>query len=116
MAKRWIQVDDGADPGAPPIREGKYIIQKNVPMPEKRFGVGRAAYLQYPFKDMEVGDSFRVDVLRGETITKVGNRVYAASTQWRETNGFPFRRFSYRGDQSGKFITMWRIEDADELA
>lgn len=64
-------------------------IDKNVPMP--------GAANKYPFRDMEVGDSFLVD---GDAVKTRG-----AATAWGKVNN---KRFSLKNTAEG--YRCWRIK------
>lgn len=71
-------------------------IEKDVPMPPK---LGRPATTVYPYKEMEVGDSFRVD--GPEKVSKIRTM---ASTTWGPRTGF---KFSVRVEPGG--CRIWRV-------
>ena len=61
-----------------------FQIRKNVPMPSRNRGPGRAP--MYPFGEMGIGDSFLVPIPQGETAEKVGERIRAAASTWCKRN------------------------------
>ena len=72
-----------------------YEIEKNVPRPN-----GVAARQEYPFRDMEIGDSFAVPV-------NLTHKVQPAITQWqRRHTDF---KFVTRTDKAEGIIRVWRV-------
>uniref|UniRef100_A0A6M3LZ78 Uncharacterized protein n=1 Tax=viral metagenome TaxID=1070528 RepID=A0A6M3LZ78_9ZZZZ len=78
-----------------------YKIDKNIPIPSK---------LKYPFGEMEIGDSFEIDV--GEDSTE---HVSATTREaiWRFRKNHPLLKFSLRTIDE-KHIRCWRIENKME--
>lgn len=72
-------------------------IEKNVALPERK-GPGRPS--EFPYRSMEIGDSFYVPGLK--RLSYVRTR---ASVVWRESTGF---RFSVRKEGDG--CRVWRVE------
>ncbi len=68
-----------------------YEIEKNVPVPEQG---GRS---QYPFADMQVGDSFFAEGKKPEQLQN-------AATHWRKKKGW---KFAARKESNGARI--WRV-------
>lgn len=52
----------------------EYTIEKNIPLPK------RARTAKYPFADMQVGDSFLIEVAFEEMLPKVMRRMTSAKT------------------------------------
>lgn len=75
-----------------------FIIEKNIPIPEKH------APVKYPYRDMEVGDSFEVEV--EDTIRKVYNRLASSSLIYGKKTGTKFR---IGMTLQGK-VRIWRIK------
>jgi len=75
------------------------MIEKGIKLTDQR--VPRT--LKYPFNEMDIGDSFRVDSFIDS------KRVRAASHIWRQTNGVD-KKFAVRRE-TGNSITYrcWRI-------
>ena len=84
----------------------KFQIQKNVPIPNAG---GRAPRTEYPFEQMEVGDSFFVP---GMTVKKMSGQV----GYWKKTMGMNFAiravTEDYMNDDgevvSGDGVRVWR--------
>lgn len=75
-----------------------YTIEKNVPVPMP--GGGRN--IKYPFRDMEVGDSFACDY-------GVASRLRSAASQFGIRNG---RLYKVRKVTEGELVVgrCWRVE------
>ena len=84
----------------------QYKIEKGIPAP-KLNTFGRVS--NYPFADMEIGDSFKVDPAGGwegkELLRKVKS---AASSAGKKLS----RKFIARSEDEG--VRVWRIEDPDQ--
>ncbi len=82
-------------------------IERGIPMPHAPKKHGRAA--RYPFGEMEVGDSFSVDLV-GETYDhgsdKAQQRIMCAAAAWKRKNG---RDFSTQIDRDAGVVRCWRI-------
>lgn len=79
-----------------------FEIQKNVPTPESRGRHGRPN--NYPFADMEVGDSFAVAVDPEKTIASVQRKLLSAAAN------FARRHASYQ-----KYGTRSLVEDGQPV-
>ena len=66
-----------------------FTIEKNIPIPANG-EEPRAGYLKYPFKNMEVGDSFKVTYeLMAEKNTNI-ERIRQAASQFKNRAGMEF--------------------------
>lgn len=88
----------------------EYKVDKNVPLPENR---GRRwGTSVYPFRDMEVGDSFFVPASVEETV-KVGKRIASAGTNRAlRKDGIYFTVRKVEGgasDWSVRDVRQWRF-------
>ena len=83
---------------------GKYQIERNVPLPAK--GSANAARTIYPFKQMEVEDSFFVELKEGDNLPALQRRLVAAVTSYRRRNGEG--KFVVRQVEDG--VRVWRTE------
>lgn len=70
-------------------------IDKNIPFPEQ-------SMLKYPYRDLEVGDSFPFP--KGKT-----NSVYANSNIWGKQQS-PVRKFKVRKNFTETEARLWRVE------
>lgn len=82
-------------------------IERGIPMPHPAKQVGKKR--RYPFGEMEVGDSFSVD-LAGESYDHGGDkaqqRIMCAAAAWKRKNG---RDFSTQIDRAAGVVRCWRI-------
>jgi DNA modification methylase len=81
-------------------------IDKNVPMPEKQT---KRYNVKYPFSMMLVGDSFVVDVKKGETVRDAAQRIRYASAFHRKKN--LLLQFSVRPIDNNTRVRCWRVAD-----
>ena len=79
-----------------------YEIEKNIPFPERKMYKGRAE--KYPFKTMEIGDSFIVECIPEEK-QKTSNRVVGAAIWVARQQGKKFRTRQVDGG-----VRCWRFE------
>jgi len=77
----------------------EFKIDKNVPIPEGRWGKRRK---KYPFDEMEVGDSFFIHGGKQESITSI-------MRHWREKLGHKYTTRSVV-ENGVKGVRVWRIE------
>ena len=75
-------------------------IDKNVPMPEK----GNMGDPKYPFKLMEVGDSF---ALNTKKVHNAYGRINVATARQHKTT---IRRYTIRNIKSSNEVRVWRIK------
>lgn len=78
-----------------------YKIDKNIPIPTKS---------NYPFAEMEIGDSFEIDV--GEKTTLYISTIVSGAAR-RFCEKHPLFKFSLRTINE-KHIRVWRIENRKE--
>lgn len=78
-----------------------YKIDKNISIPSK---------LKYPFNEMEIGDSFEVDV--GEDSIEHFSAIIREAI-WRFRQNHPLLKFSIRTIDE-KHVRCWRIENKKE--
>lgn len=76
-----------------------YEIEKGVPIPDDP----RGRRGKYPFKDMEVGDSFFVSCDDEKRKKTVRNSIYAS--RWRREKGY---KFKCSLEKEG--IRVWRVK------
>ena len=81
---------------------GELAIESGVEMPQKHAKVGLR---KYPFRDLEVGDSFLVGVPEGKTPRAVQTAVAASWHRYSKTSG---RKFSSRVMKEG--VRCWRTK------
>jgi len=74
-----------------------FEIRKNIPIPTVRKAGGRSA--KYPFRDMEVGDSFEEAMSDAEA-----KQVQRAAAAYARRNGV---KFTTRRSDTG--VGVWRI-------
>ena len=78
-------------------------IEKGIPTPETYPGFGRRyetkAGGEYPFPQMEIGDSFVVPADRGKAAT-------VACARQKRKHG---KQFATRKTEDGEFVRVWRI-------
>lgn len=96
---------------APP----RYIIDKDVPIPERDLRAPRRPTI-YPFDKMEVGQSFFVPLSEfpGITNAKLSRRLVSAVNSWRERRGvkWTFRyRLAATVENGVEGVRLWRLED-----
>jgi hypothetical protein len=77
-----------------------FKIEKNIPITALY-----AAQVQYPFGEMQVGDSILVPVPEGQTFGTLRSRLTAASGAYARKNDM---KFSQR--RIGDAIRIWRIK------
>lgn len=79
-------------------------IEKGIPVPSDYAGPGRRYETklggEYPFKHMEVGDSFTVPKERRTAVS-------VACVRQSKKHG---KRFTARKTECGKFVRIWRVE------
>jgi len=73
-----------------------FEIKKDVPIPAVRMPGGRG--VKYPFRSMEVGDSFHADVSAAEA-----KKIQYAATAYSRRNGV---KFTTRRSDTG--VGIWR--------
>ena len=85
-----------------------FEIQKNVPIPESRGRHGRPN--NYPFVDMEVGDSFAVAVGPEKTIASVQRQLRSVAVSFARRNA-SYQKYVTRAlveDGTGVVVRIWR--------
>ena len=80
-----------------------YQIEKDVPIPERHTGRGNR---QFPFPEMQVGDSFFVP-LDGRIPSNVQQSIAGAGRQNRTMSRFTSRQVTENGVQG---VRCWRFE------
>lgn len=75
-----------------------YEIQKNIPAPHEG-----TKFSRYPFKTMEIGDSFFVP---DKDLTSMGS-LYSATAQYKRRNNVTFKVKKFPLEQG---FRVWRIE------
>ena len=78
-------------------------IDKDIPVPE---GTSARFRTQYPYRTMEVGDSFLIPFVEGESKVIAMRRMYQ-SASW-ATKRFAPQRFIVRRTEEG--VRVWRTE------
>ena len=81
-------------------------IDKGVPVPRER----RGPKPLYPFRNMEVGDSFAVP-LGTRTAIKVQKSVSSCVIAYCDTQHGRGRRYITRIDHANQCVRVWRVED-----
>lgn len=83
----------------------KFKIEGNVAIPEKKQGSIKVkrTYPIYPFKDMNIGESFEAGVYSKDLMVKISNA--ARSWSIKRNNGW---RFAVR--KMDKKLLIWRIQ------
>lgn len=76
----------------------KYVIDKNIPIPLARRNS------KYPFKDMEINDSFAIPVVNKKDTRKIQTRIVAA---FYKIKG---KKFTTRIIPDKKEVRVWRIK------
>lgn len=79
-------------------------IDHNIPMPPAALGGAR-----YPFRTMEVGDSFFVPVRPGQTVRSVQTRVSSAASVSGERMGRKYATRTIR-DNGSSGVRVWRTK------
>ena len=72
-------------------------IEKGIPMPDKKYG----RHLKYPFKEMEITDSFIVECKKDESHQKLVNILSSARH---------YKPMKFRTETVETGIRCWRIE------
>lgn len=80
-----------------------FEIEKGVPYEPKLL----RKPCNYPYAQMEVGDSFLVPIKNGVEAIKIQRRMTASVGQWRRLNA-PEKRFATSQTEEG--IRVWRID------
>jgi hypothetical protein len=75
------------------LASSKYVIEKGIPFPRRK----RASMDQYPFLNMQVGDSF---FMEGEDYTTTEGRACVAAAQYFSKRN-PDTKFSFRKSDDG---------------
>ena len=85
-------------------------IQKGVPMPEAEAKTRKNA--KYPFKGMEVGDSFVTPLKKDEDIEKAMVKVNANARRYGKDLGATFETRIVKEEKTGKVqgIGVWRTK------
>ena len=80
-------------------------IEKDVPLPPE--GMGRPA--KYPFRDMEIGDSFSVPLtgVRQDGQDIAATRLRSRASSAAKEIG---RKFAVRTDNENNVVRCWRVE------
>ena len=92
-----------------------FHIETNIPMP-KRVSVGRKG-TDFPFTDMEKGDSFLMecDVTVEKNIVNWRRKLAAARKRYVESNGYGDDAFVLRTavvvDDRGTGVRVWLVKD-----
>lgn len=77
-----------------------FVIEKNIPIPERR-----AAKFIYPFAEMEIGDSFLVPILK-EDMKMKRSRITSSINNGRKRTGY---KFTSRYLEAEGGIRVWRF-------
>ena len=81
-------------------------IEKNIPIPSREYGRNGSPKTKYPFREMEIGDSFYVSAIgKGETQAISRNILNSASSYNKKHKR---KKFTTRIVAGG--IRCWRIE------
>ena len=78
----------------------KIIIEKNIPLPPK---INREVY---PFRKMEIGDSFLVEIINTQNIYNQKQRIMIA--KWRFCQRNESKKFKTLSVKEG--LRVWRVE------
>ncbi len=77
-------------------------IDKNIPIPEDK----RSRFEEFPYNQMEVGDSFRIEAKDGQTIVSLQSGLSQNAKHWaKKTNS----SFLFRTAMEGEGVRIWRI-------
>lgn len=80
-------------------------IEKHIPIPPKN------SLNHYPFDDMEIGDSFFVPCLHGESESTCRKRLQGAFQRWRKSRNSTLGHTTRQVIQDGvSGIRLWIIE------
>lgn len=79
-----------------------YPVEPNVPLPRDR----RGTTTRYPWKSLDVGDSFFVPCPEGRTLKAHRNNLVRLAWHYGRTHGG--EKFSTRVQDGG--VRVWRIE------
>jgi len=88
----------------------KFEIAKGIPIPEPR--LGRPYVCTWPFREMQIGDSFEIPVPDGSTANEVAALV--RKDAGRHDRLFPTFRITTRNSEDGKGVRVWRIEPTEK--
>lgn len=84
-------------------------IDKNIPIPDPKFGpIGSRIGCMYPFKKMNVGDSFFVKTKGPLQSRKKLQSIKSASKSWCKNNHVTNRKFTVRMLKNG--VRIWRTK------
>lgn len=83
----------------------KFAIEKGVPLPPRRTGAGSGRPAVYPWREMEVGDSFAVPFGDRSARKALVSMTRSASDARRRIGGGV--RFSCRTE--GDCVRIWRV-------
>lgn len=77
------------------------MIEKTdkVPLPEGAEAAPRGPTIIYPYRAMEIGDSFRIE---GKKVTDLG------MSQWRKVTGFKFIARTRYDEDGTRYVRIWR--------
>lgn len=109
--KSYIKLTIGPKPQPAQIDKSflntPYEVEKGIPIPT----INRTTRQLYPFDKMEVGDSFKVQLVLGEKHAKKFNSLNSAIHAFRKKNKCLEKRFTCRHIKEEEIIRCWRIED-----
>jgi len=81
-----------------------FTIEKGVPYPKK----GKKGFVNYPFDEMEVGDSFFVPLKKGNKITSLQPQILSNAKSYALHNKKDWTfKTSREEDETG--IRIWRV-------
>jgi hypothetical protein len=95
MGHPWTHGENRTERGA---KMSEIKIEKGIPIPEMRLPVP-----VYPWKELEVGDSFLITTSSAKTGS--GN-YHQTKKDWEEKTGFKFVIRCYKGEG----VRVWRTE------
>lgn len=78
----------------------KFTIEKNIPLPSK---ISRRIY---PFNEMEIGDSFLIELKDTQSRSIQKQKIYLAS--WRFSQVHPDKKFTTASFNNE--VRVWRIK------
>lgn len=87
----------------------EYKVESGVPIPRPSYGPGLTP--TYPWREMDIGDSFLVTPREGEDIEACANRVRSAAARWLSRNR-PGVRHVTRTVDGG--IRVWFVSRDEE--
>ena len=81
-------------------------IDKNIPIPDSRFGNKDGRPPKYPLKDLEINDSFLIPYEEGIEKNKMHSRASGSIANFNKK--YPEKKFVTRQIDDG--IRVWRIK------